>query len=155
VAELRRLQRMAVAAIFAALPVMPAISQGFPLEWHWVRVTPTQRAMNWEIEQSAKAEMTFKGDNFTARLFADGDRALGDQPDIILQGRIRGSHVTAIATRPDTDTGPLTMQGSITRARTLLKNPSNGWGEDRISLTAGSEFIGLSRQVRRGAPPGK
>ena len=111
--------------------------------------------MNWEVGQSAKAEVTFTRDGFVAKLYDDANPSAGDQPDIVLTGHIRGKSVTAVEMQPGTDAGHWTLHGTILRARTALKDPSNGWGEDRISLVAGSEFIGLARQVRSGAPPGK
>jgi hypothetical protein len=141
--------------MLAVLVAAPASARDFPLEWHWVRVTPSSTLKGWGVQQSAKAEVTFTPGGFTAKLYDDADPASGDQPDIILQGHIDGKHASAVETLPDTDDGHRTLNGTIARTRTTLKNAGNGWGEDRISLMVGAEFIGISRMVRSAAATGQ
>ena len=136
------------------LPVQSAMPE-YPLEWHWIHVRPGAGTEPWAVQQSAAARVTFGADGFTAYLFDDNNKnAIGDAT-IILRGHIIGHRVTAVETLVGTDTTPWTLHGSIVHGRTRLTDPSNGWGEDRISLVSGAEFIGLTREVRSGAPPGK
>jgi hypothetical protein len=143
-------------AVAALAALAPAQARDFPLEWHWVRVGPNGGNKAWDIQQSAKAEVTFTRGGFVAKLYDDADPASGDQPDIILQGHIDGKHASAVETLPDTDAGHRTLHGIIARPRANPRQAAfGGMGEDRISLYAGHEFIGISRMVRSGAPPGK
>jgi hypothetical protein len=141
------------AAVFIGPSVSPAMSQDFPLEWHWVHVMPRMADEQWEVQNGIKADVNFTGQKFTARLFDSPVSVSANDPVLILEGRVRGKTVTAIETQPGTDAGRTIFTGTIVRDRTRLENASNGWGSDRISLTAGNEFIGLSRAVRSGSPP--
>jgi hypothetical protein len=153
--KLSNLRRTLAATMLTVLVAAPASARDFPLEWHWVRVTPSSTHKAWGVQQSAKAEVTFTHGGFIAKLYDDADPVAGDQPDIILQGHIDGRHASAVETLPDTDDGQRSLHGTIARTRTTQKKPSSGWGEDRISLMAGAEFIGISRMVRSGAAPGQ
>jgi len=138
----------------SSLPGLPATPE-YPLEWHWVRVAPGAGAAPWEVQQSAIARVTFRGDDFTAYLFDDDNKTATGEATFILKGHITSHQVTAVEEQVGTDARPWTLHGSIVRGRSRLSDPSNGWGEDRISLVSGAEFIGLTRAVRSGAPPGK
>lgn len=138
------------AILLALLAAAPARAVDFPLAWHWIRVTPSD-TKGWEVQRGARAEVTLTQGGFTAKLYDDDAGPAGDA-DIFLKARNRGGRVTADAVQLDTDTGHWTLHGTITHDRTQLGAASSGWGEDRIALTAGSEYIGLARQVRSGAP---
>jgi hypothetical protein len=151
---MRLLLNVSLLMLAAAFPALSATPE-YPLEWHWVRVEPGAGTTPWEVQQSAVARVTFSGDDFTARLFDDDNKSATGDATIILKGHIAGRQVTAIEIQVGTDATPWTLHGSIVRSRTRPSDPSNGWGEDRISLGSGAEFIGLMRMVRSGAPAGK
>ena len=142
--------------MLALLAAVPADARDFPLEWHWVRVVPNGTRKAWDVEQSGKAQVTFTRGGFVAKLYDDADPVAGDQPDIVLAGHIDGKNAKAVETQPSTDAGHWTLNGIIVHERPTRKQHGEGLGEDRISLYAGHEFIGLSRLVHStAAPPGK
>jgi hypothetical protein len=128
----------------AALPV-EAMARDWPLDWHWIIVWPNAQT-NWTVDQGI-AKVDIHGDKFTA---------VTKKGDFILKGSISGNRVTAVGTVIGTEVDPFTLHGDIQKVRTRLSDPSNGWGWDRISLTApGGFYVGLNRAVRSAAAPGK
>jgi hypothetical protein len=142
------LRRTLVGALLAStLALIPAesMARDWPLDWNFIIVWPNA-GTNWTVDQGI-ANVDLKGNKFTAST---------KNGDFVLKGRISGAHVTATGTAIGTEMDPLTLHGDIQRARTRLSDPSNGWGWDRISLTApGGFYVGLNRKVRSGAAPGE
>jgi len=131
-----------VLALFAA----PCAAQDYPQPWHWIVMAPDDQA-GWKTQEGENAELTLNGNRFSASL---------DGGAILLKGSVHGARVVATETVVGTDASPMTFHGEWQRSRTRLTDASNGWGSDRISLTApGGFYIDLFRHVRSGEPPGK
>jgi hypothetical protein len=133
----------AIAAILIGLVPLSVQSQPTAgIKWHWVWVKPTRNGWT-AFEGDAPVSRT--GSRFEVTL--DGVSA-AEQPSLKLDGTIVGARVSATGTQLGTDAYPEHYTGSIERARTKLTDPSNGWGFDRITLRAGTTFVGLYRDVK-------
>jgi hypothetical protein len=142
------LRQIFVGTLLLITVVMTSVASAdrdWPLEWHSMVIWPNADT-NWTVDQGG-AQVDIQGNKFTASM---------QNGNFVLKGTISGKRVTTVATAIGTDMDPFILRGDIQRVRTRLTDPSNGWGWDRISLSApGGFYVGLNRKVRSGAAPGE
>jgi hypothetical protein len=110
--------------------------------WHWVWLTPS--GQGWDVIEG-DAVVVFAGQDFSTTLRG---HSRDYEPTLLVQGRVRDGRVEARVVQMGTDASPEQYIGEIKSTRTKLSDPSNGWGDDRISLRDRSSFLGFYRSIR-------
>jgi len=110
--------------------------------WHWVWLTPS--GQGWDVIEG-DAVIVFAGQNFSTTLKG---HSRGYEATLLVQGRIRDGRVEASMVQMGTDASGEQYVGEMQSTRTKLSDPSNGWGDDRISLRDRSSFLGFYRSIR-------
>jgi hypothetical protein len=138
------LSRSSIGGFLAAALVLgrAAAANAEDAPWHWTWVTPTEKG--W-VTVEGDAAVTLSANRFFAHLKPG---APGYSPDVRIEGRLANRKAEALVTLEGTDASPETYTGKFRSIRSKLSDPSHGWGSDRISLIAGSSFLGFYREVQ-------
>jgi hypothetical protein len=130
------------ALIFAAMTARTAVAApSGGSEWQWLRVEPKLPldAESWDVLKGV-TELSLHGQHFRALLTYEDKQSLRNYA---IDGYIRGTEIIANETQLNTDASPRHYRGIYEHVGAKGSTP----GFDRIVLTSGAFYIGISRTI--------